>query len=205
VTPRRCSRPPNASPKPATRYASARSPSQQRSRLGIIERYARQVEVAGTGRWTTAASHDADYTGTIQILHRAEASPAVSQISLFTRDGLVYDNRRNPTGQWTTRTSAVDILNEARDTPLTRLQCTALANRLADTLDRLERTGSTHPALNEMATQVEKVLGPFVAVQLPACRDEPTKTVGAGPVRDLGPGLDQAEKGAADYRLGAGI
>jgi hypothetical protein len=136
------------------------------SRLGIIERYARQIEVAGTGRWTTAASHDADYTGTIRVLRLAQASPAVSQISLLTRDGLIYDNHRDATGQWTLELSAVDVLSEARTTPLTRLQRIALANRLADTLDRLERAGGAHPALYEMATQVERALGPLVAVQL---------------------------------------
>ena len=41
------------------------------SRLGIIERFARQAEVTGTGRWTTAASHDADYTGTVEVLRLA--------------------------------------------------------------------------------------------------------------------------------------
>jgi hypothetical protein len=104
------------------------------SRLGIIERFARQVEVAGTGRWTTAASHDADYNGTVEVLRLAEASWAVSRTSLLTRDGLVYDNRRGPDGQWTIRVSSVDVLREARDTPLGRLQRMALANRLADTI-----------------------------------------------------------------------
>ena len=64
------------------------------SRLGIIERFARQVEVTGTGRWTTAASHDADYRGTVEVLRQAQDSPVVSRISLWTRDGLVYDNPR---------------------------------------------------------------------------------------------------------------
>ncbi len=107
------------------------------SRLGIIERFARQVEVAGTGRWTTAASHDADYNGTVEVLRLAEASSVVSRISLLTRDGLVYDNRRGSDGQWTIRASSVDVLSEARDIPLSRLQRNALVNRLASTLDDL--------------------------------------------------------------------
>jgi predicted kinase len=158
------------------------------SRLGIIERYAKQVEVAGTGRWTTAASHEADYTGTVQVLRLAEASPAVSRISLFTRDGLVYDNYRDPTGQWTSRTSPLDILTEARDTPLSRLQCTALANRLVDTLDRLKRAGSAHPALYEMAAEVEQALGP-ITLRVAALDHlhGPAPLLGAdiGPTRDL--------------------
>ncbi len=151
--------------------------------LGIIERYARQVEVAGTGRWTTAASHDADYKGTAEVLGLAEASPAVSRISLLTRDRLVYDNHRDPTGQWTIRASAVDLLSEARDTPLSRLQRTALAHRLTSTLEGLERAGSGHPALYEMGAEVEKALSPFTGVQAPARPQELTTTLGsaAGP------------------------
>jgi Zeta toxin len=165
------------------------------SRLGIIERYARQVEVAGTGRWTTAASHDADYRGTAGVLRLAEASPAVSRISLLTRDGLICDNHRDPTGQWTIRASALDVLTEARDSPLSRLQRTALAQRLTSTLERLERAGSGHPALYEMGAEVEKALGPFTAVQAPAYPEGLMTALGSGvdpsasaPELDLRPG-----------------
>jgi hypothetical protein len=174
------------------------------SRLGIIERFARQVEVAGTGRWTTAASHDADYKGTAEVLSLAEASPAVSRISLLTRDGLVYDNHRDPTGQWTIRASAVDLLTEARDTPLGRLQRTALANRLASTLERLKRADVAHPALQDMAAEVEQGLAPLTAY-LTAALDhphEPTTAlrVGLGLDRDLDP--SQMEPPAPDLNLG---
>jgi hypothetical protein len=161
------------------------------SRLGIIERFARQVEVAGTGRWTTAASHDADYSGTVEVLRLAEASPAVSRISLLTRDGQVYDNHRGPTGQWTIRVSAVDVLAEAHDTPLSRLQRTALANRLASTLERLKRADIAHPALHDMAAEVEQGLAPFTVYPTAALGHphEPTTAMraGLGPVRDLDP------------------
>jgi len=160
------------------------------SRLGIIERYAKQVEVAGTGRWTTAASHDADYTGTVEVLHRAASSTAVSRISLLTRDGLVHDNRRDPSGQWTIRASAVDVLSEARDTPLSRLQRTALANRLTDTLERLERAGGAHPALHEMAAEVAHTLGPITPSPALARPYEPTTAADAAAAREFAPDLD---------------
>jgi UDP-N-acetylglucosamine kinase len=152
------------------------------SRLGIIERFARQAEVAGTGRWTTAASHDGDYSGTVAVLRLAEASPAVSRISLLTRDGLVYDNHRGPTGRWTMRVSAVAVLAEARDTPLTRLQRTALTHRLAGTLERLERAGLAHPALSDMAAEVEQDLARFSVDLLPALGHPgaPVTTLDAG-------------------------
>lgn len=121
------------------------------SRLGIIERYAGQVERAGTGRWTTAASHDADYQGVPDVLRLAEDSPAIHRITVLTRDGMVYDRSA---GQSPGTTSALDVLEEARAQPFTRLQRTALANRLADTLDRLRATGAGHDQLYDMAATV---------------------------------------------------
>jgi hypothetical protein len=121
------------------------------SRLGIIERYAGQIVRAGTGRWTTAASHDADYQGVPEVLHLAQDSPAIHRITVLTRDGRVYDR---PTGKWPTTDSPLDVLEEARAQPLTRLQRTALANRLADTLDQLRATGAGHDQLYDMAAAV---------------------------------------------------
>jgi predicted ABC-type ATPase len=37
------------------------------SRVGIIQRYAHQREVAGAGRWTTRQSHDSDYAGSVKV------------------------------------------------------------------------------------------------------------------------------------------
>jgi UDP-N-acetylglucosamine kinase len=128
------------------------------SRLAIIERFARQSETTGTGRWSTAAAHEAHFNGTVEVLRFAEASPAVSRISLWTRDGPVYDNHRDPAGGWTNPPSAVEVLTEARDTPLNRLQCVALTNRLSGTLERLERAGQAHPALHYMAAEVQQDL-----------------------------------------------
>jgi hypothetical protein len=84
------------------------------SRLGIIERYARQVETAGVGRWTTAASHDADYAATVDALRLAQASPAVTRLSVLTRDGLVFDDHRAAAATWRLEGSAVEILIEGR-------------------------------------------------------------------------------------------
>jgi len=126
------------------------------SRLGIIERYAEQVERVARGRWTTAASHDADYAGTPKVLRLAEASPAVHRISLWTRDGRVFDNRRGADGAWSSPASAVEVLIEARDTPVSSLQRLALTGRLHDTLDHLAHLDAVHlnPALLEMGAAI---------------------------------------------------
>lgn len=138
------------------------------SRLGIIERFAAQVAATGTGRWTTAASHDADYVGTSETVRLAEASPDVSRISLWTRDGLIFDSSRSLAGG-PAEGRPVELLAEARDTPLTRLQRVALAERLAQTLARLEAAGMAHRAAYEMADEVERDLGVPLA-QLSAWR-----------------------------------
>jgi Zeta toxin len=157
------------------------------SRLGIIERYARQVEVAGAGRWTTAASHDADYAGTVQVLQLAAASPAVTRVCVLIRDGLVFDDHRDPSGAWRLGGSAVEVLAEARDMPLSRLQRVALGNRLTSTLERLRRAGLAHPALDEMAAEVARELV-RLAPELPQALGhlrEPATVLDAGIGRSL--------------------
>lgn len=121
------------------------------SRLGIIERYAAQLDHTGVGRWVPAARHDENYHGTPDVLQRAQDSPAVHRITVLTRDGRVYDR---PTGRWPTTTSPVEVFEEARAEPFTRLQRTALANRLADTLDGLCAAGAGHDELYDMAAAV---------------------------------------------------
>lgn len=156
------------------------------SRLGIIERYARQVETVGTGRWTTAASHDADYAGTMEVLRRAEAARVVSRISVWTRDGLVLDDRRGPGGRWRADGAAAPyVLAEARATPLTRLQRAALSRRLADTVQRLETAGLAHQALRDMAATIEQDLAPAaVPIRAPGRRpDRRSARPGSAPWR----------------------
>jgi UDP-N-acetylglucosamine kinase len=167
------------------------------SRLGIIERFARQVETAGTGRWTTAASHDGDYLGTEEVLRLAQSSPAVSRISLWTRDGLVYDNRRDTAGAWASAETPIDVLTEARSMPLTRLQRVALANRLDTTLAQLESAGLAHPALREMATTIAENLNPEAADICEAADAAPAAEVGqaagSGPGSPHQPELPEAD------------
>jgi UDP-N-acetylglucosamine kinase len=154
------------------------------SRIGIIERFARQVELAGTGRWTTAASHDGDFRGTVETLRLAHASPAVARISLWTRDGLVHDDRRSPAGKWSTSAVPADVVNKIRGTPLSRAQRTALISHLAQTLAGLERAGLAHPALYEMAGMVYQDLGPLPA---PEAAPEIRSAPGIGDVAPPGP------------------
>jgi hypothetical protein len=180
-------------------HVSALAVPAELSRLGIIERFARQVETAGTGRWTTAASHDADYVGTQEVLRLAQSSESVSRISLWTRDGLVYDNRRDAAGAWTGAETPVDVLNEARSTPLTRLQRVALSGRLDKTLAQLEGADFAHPALREMATTVAQSLSPEAAdFREPA---EAASAADVGLESGSGPGFRQPEPPEADLDL----
>ena len=167
------------------------------SRLAIIERFARQVETAGTGRWTTMASHEADYLGTEEVLRLAQSSPSVSRISLWTRDGLVYDNRRDRAGAWASAETPADVLAEARGTPLTRLQRVALADRLDRTLTGLETADLVHPVLREMAATVAQSLSAEAADIREPAEAAPAADVGqaegSGPESRRQPELPAAE------------
>lgn len=125
------------------------------SRLGIIETYARSAGVSGSGPWVSAEDHDASYADVVELVDRAEKSPAVSRVTLHSADGVLHDRRRDPAGPWGPGSrSSVDVLIDARNEPLSRLQRTALANRLAQTLEQMAETGTGHRATFEMGGQV---------------------------------------------------
>ena len=47
-----------------------------------------------------AAVHDFDYAATVESVRLAQLSPAVHQITLYTRDGPLYDIERAPNDTW---------------------------------------------------------------------------------------------------------
>lgn len=130
------------------------------SRLGIIERYARQVQAAGSGRWVTEASHTGDYGGTREVLQRAEVTPAVSRITLWDRGGIIYDNHRRADrdGMWHAPACAIDVLDRARDVPPDPRQAAELSAHLAETVRQLDAAGAAHQPLWDMAAEVDQVL-----------------------------------------------
>jgi len=83
------------------------------------------------------------------------------------------------------------VLSEARHARLSRLQRTALANRLVGTVERLERAGLAHPTLQDMAGEVEQDLAPLDLTAAPDHRREPNSDLDAGtsPTGHVGPGL----------------
>lgn len=129
------------------------------SRLALVESFTRQADATRTGRWISTERHDAGYVTTAEALRRAEASDAVSKVSVHTRDGIAHEKQRQQNGQWLPKApAAVDVLTEARETPLPRTQRTAIGNRLAAALERLERLGVAHLALHEMGAEIAKDL-----------------------------------------------
>jgi hypothetical protein len=125
------------------------------SRLGIIETFARSACVAGTGPWVSAEEHDAGYAEVIELVVQAENSAAVGRITLHTPDGVLYDRQRGRARDWGPGSrSSVDVLIEARNEALSRVQRTALANRLVQTLKQLAAAGLGHRAIFEMGGQV---------------------------------------------------
>lgn len=130
------------------------------SRLSIIERYARQVQAAGAGRWVTEASHTADYAGTREVLQQAEADHAVSRITLWDRGGTVYDNHRQADrgGMWRDLACAVDVLDRARDVRPDPAQAAELSAHLAGTVRQLDEAGAAHQPLRDMAAVVGRDL-----------------------------------------------
>lgn len=126
------------------------------SRLAVIERYTEQREVTGTGRWTK--SHDLDYDATPQVVHLAEESPAVQQVTILAREGVVWDRSNDISWQQGIAGSAVDALKGAREPSFNRAQVTAINNTLSELIDRLEHLGPVPLEVTEMASQIVEEL-----------------------------------------------
>ncbi len=170
------------------------------SRLGIIERYARQVEVAGTGRWTTAASHDADYTGTVEVLHRPEghrrshgsaSSPATARSTTTTATPPV-SGPAEPLRSTSSSRPATAHWPDSNASPWPTVW--------RNTLDRLERADNAQSALHEMATEVERAVGRSTPFPPAAHPHEPTTSVWSdtGRTLDAATNFDLPAPGSSD-------
>lgn len=115
--------------------------------VGCVDRYLTALETGGAARWTPQAAHDAGYTGTPATLVAAEASRAVSRLSVVGRDGaLAYDNIRDLSGRWTRPVGAVAALEALRDDP-------------SQALDVSERIGSLRALARRLHAPVQVTAG----------------------------------------------
>lgn len=87
------------------------------SRLGIIQRYERQKEKEGFGRWVPQDVHDAAYKGMLASVNQIEKNKLADSIYVHDRDGnVLYENHLDEQGKWSQiNPHAVEKINEERE------------------------------------------------------------------------------------------
>ena len=105
------------------------------SRLGIVDRYLRQVEIHGHGRFVAQSNHDACYRGVRETVAAIQTQETADNVVVFRRGATVVGAaRRDDNGHWVGAQQLAEDVASERERPWTIDEslrfCTSL-NRVA--------------------------------------------------------------------------
>ncbi|CAG9260924.1 UDP-N-acetylglucosamine kinase (modular protein) [Burkholderia diffusa] len=114
------------------------------SRMSIHERYERQLEVNGYGRWTNRDKHDAAFNGVPLTVESLEADCLVDRITVVARNGdaPLYDNRLVD-GAWEHPPTARTSIEAERSRDWTEAERTRFSEKLDRVTNILEQRGAS--------------------------------------------------------------
>ncbi len=151
------------------------------SRLGVLERYQRQIEEQGIGAYCPPKIHDRNYQGvlgTAKLIDTGEI--VVDAVNVYRRGGgnPLHTNRRNAHRHWVNEPCAQQAIADERLRPWSPTEsswfiskATDLADRLADPFagDLREAVERAQPLLQP----VDRLAGTALAAKLAARADPP--------------------------------
>jgi hypothetical protein len=120
------------------------------SRLGILDRYLRQKEVHGRGRFVAQANHDGCYHGMIETVAAIEADHLADTVVVFRRGAeVVAESHLDDQGRWSGATGLAATVRAERVRPWTIDE----SLRFCATLDRVATSAgpARHPELRRIA------------------------------------------------------
>ncbi|HEU4426194.1 MAG TPA: zeta toxin family protein [Pilimelia sp.] len=166
------------------------------SRLGVLDRFWREVEAAGHGRYVERASHDATYAGVMRAASALDAGRFSDSVFVFRRGGeMLYSNHLDADGQWVRPPATAEAVHAER----TRVWTTAEDRWFTTAVERLREAIDPRwrPEVDEIA-ELGRSLSPSARAAddgpraLPAAPDAGTPARPPGPEPAAGP-----EPGAA--------
>ncbi|GAB3490141.1 hypothetical protein GCM10027440_38160 [Nocardiopsis coralliicola] len=114
------------------------------SLLGVVDRYQRDRDSKGYGRWLDPRSHDEYYDAIPNVAHHLESEGRVDSLFVVNRDGRVlYANHRDPeTGEMRSPLGAREAILAERNRPPTPEESEDFERKVAHLRDeRLRRNG----------------------------------------------------------------
>ncbi|CEH39650.1 conserved hypothetical protein [Xanthomonas citri pv. citri] len=130
------------------------------SRLSIHERYERQVQANGFGRWSNRDKHDAAFVGVPLTVEKLETEQLVDRMTVFARnsDEPVYDNRL-VSGQWEQPLAGRERVDAERSRDWSSAERHQFAGKLDAITRRMEQRGADEadfPSLVELRADFER-------------------------------------------------
>jgi predicted ABC-type ATPase len=130
----------------------------EHSELGIMQRYERQKQIVGAGRWTPPSAHDAAYINMPDTLSQIESSLPVDRVRVFTRSlECLYDKQLGGSQARKPSTAKEAILAE-RARPISKDEQEAL--KMA--WERLSRMQAQRGAVGEECSIVRNKLNELI-------------------------------------------
>lgn len=122
------------------------------SRLSIHERYERQVQANGFGRWSNRDKHDAAFTGVPLTVEKLEAEQLVDRMTVFARnsDEPVYDNRL-VAAQWEQPPAGRERVDAERSREWSSTERHQFVGRLDAIARRMEQRGAGEADIRSLA------------------------------------------------------
>ncbi|WP_308014476.1 zeta toxin family protein [Nocardia coffeae] len=179
-----------------TARAEVMAVAEPQSRLSTIGRYLDERIDHGVHRYTPPRLHEASFTGSQEMVgHLESADPPVrvEALTVRSRSGVLFENRRGPDGQWAHVPRAAEEMAHERDRPWTADEKRRYQEQLADVRRRIAQLAELRPEESATLTMLGQELRETEARALPwldsDAHDEATTSHHDD---DTGPPLDSA-------------
>lgn len=146
------------------------------SRLGIVDRYQKQVADSGFGRLTARETHDLSYAGVLDSADFIDRSDAVDAVAVVRRNNeVLYANERDNSGKWQRAPATREAIEAERGrswSPEETEQVASKINELAEAMGP-----EWHPELGDITARARTRADPNVALP----QRSPTTDTAAAP------------------------
>ncbi|MFF3567979.1 zeta toxin family protein [Nocardia jiangxiensis] len=144
-----------------TARAEVMAVAEPQSRLSTIGRYLDERIDHGVHRYTPPRLHEASFTGSQEMVgHLESADPPVriEALTVRSRSGVLFENRRGPDGQWAHVPRAAEEMAHERDRPWTADEKRRYQEQLADVRRRIAQLAELRPEESATLTMLGQEL-----------------------------------------------
>lgn len=133
------------------------------SRLGIVDRYQKQVADTGYGRLTARETHDLSYAGVLDSADFIDRSDAVDAVAVVRRNNeVLYANARDSSRGWRREPATREAIEAERGRSWSPGETEQVANKIGKLADAMGP--EWHPELGDITDRARALADPKVAL-----------------------------------------